>query len=229
MIKKAALKNDVPHKNGSKTQKGKKPRRSFPIVTLEEALKIPQAIKAKNNGHPWESELVAQACGMTHKTNKFFYHSTAARDYGLTVGTRDTPSMELTELGKAIVYADNPDLERQKKIEAFFKVEKFKQVYDHYNGSNLPEEQYVSNALENKFQIPPAQHTEFVDVFKANCKYLGIVDGLKGASADGAVPKSKAIEFRVLGQPEGKFDKSAFVGKSVSLHFFHPLTPLWAD
>lgn len=100
MVKKPAPKNDAPNKNGGITLQGKKPRRSFPIVTLEEALKIPQAIKAKNNGHPWESELVAQACGMTHKTNKFFYHSTAARDYGLTVGTRDTPNIELTETRK---------------------------------------------------------------------------------------------------------------------------------
>lgn len=75
----------------------------------------------------------------------------------------------------------------------------------------MPEEQYLSNALENKFQIPPAQHAEFVEVFRANCKYLGIEEGLKGASGNGAVPKSKAIEFRVLGQPEGKFDKLAFV------------------
>src|SRR3989337_1145900 len=82
----------------------KKQRRAFPIVTLEEALKIPTAIKAKNNGHPWESNLVAKACGMTHMTNKFFYRSTAARDYGLTIGTRDTPKIELTELGRDIVF-----------------------------------------------------------------------------------------------------------------------------
>lgn len=196
--------------NGT-SKKGKKPRRSYPIETLDEALKIPQAIKAKNNGHPWDSKLVAKACGLSHMTNKFFYYSTAARDYGLTVGTRDTPNIELTELGRAIVYADDPNLEREKKIEAFFKIEKFKQVYDHYNSSNLPEEPYLSNALESKFQIPSAQHNEFAEVFRANCKHLGIEDGLKGTSRDGAVPKSKALEFRTLGQPESEFDKLAFV------------------
>jgi hypothetical protein len=202
-------KNAVLNENGT-LKKGKKPRRSYPIETLEEALKIPQAIKAKNNGHPWESKLVAKACGMA-MTNKFFYYSTAARDYGLTVGTRDTETIELTELGRAIVYADDPNLERDKKIEAFFKIEKFKQVYDHYSSSNLPEEPYLSNALESKFQIPPDQQSEFVEVFKANCKFLGIEDGLKGTSRDGAAPKSKALEFRTLGQPEGEFDRLAFV------------------
>jgi hypothetical protein len=196
---------------GEAPKGGKKPRRAYPIVTLEDALKIPTAIKTKNSGQPLESKLVAQAVSISHSSPKFFYHSSAARDYGLTVGTRDTANIELTELGRAIVYADTADTQHQKKIEAFFKVEKFKQVYDHYNGSNLPEEQYVSNTLENKFQIPLAQHAEFVEVFKANCKYLEIEDGFKGVATGNGTPKSRAVEFRTLGQPEGKFDKLAFV------------------
>ncbi len=191
--------------------KGQKARRSYPIVSLEEALKIPVAIRAKNSGNPLEPKLVAKACDMAQMTNKFWYLGSAARDYGLTVGTRDTASIELTDLGRAIVYADNGEIQRQKKIEAFFKVEKFKQVYDHYNGSKLPEEQYVSNTLEGKFQIPPAQHAEFVEVFKANCKYLEIEGGLKGVPIPSAHGITKGIEFRVLGQPQGEFDKTAFV------------------
>lgn len=190
---------------------GKKPVRSFPAVSIEEALRIPQAIRSKNNGHPWDSDLVAKACDMTRNTNKFFYHSAAARDYGLTIGTRDTPKIELTELGRAIVYAGNPDLERGKKVEAFFKVEKFKQVYDYYNGCALPEDQYLSNALESHFQIPQAQHIEFTEVFKANCKFLGIEEGLNSTPSQSSGPKSKAVEFRAMGQPESEFNKLAFV------------------
>jgi len=144
-------------------------------------------------------------------TSKFFYVTSAARDYGLTVGTRDTATIALADLGRAIVYADNAEIQRTKKVEAFFKVEKFKQVYDHYNGSNLPEEQYVSNTLEGKFQIPPEQHSEFVEVFKANCKYLEIESGLKGVPIPSANGSVKGIDVRVLGQPQGKFDKTAFV------------------
>jgi nucleoside 2-deoxyribosyltransferase len=211
MVKKAATKQERGNGEDSTPKTGKKPRRSFPIATLEDALKIPLAIKTKNSGNPLESKLVAKACGIAHMTNKFFYHSSAARDYGLTVGTRDTPSIELTELGRAVVYADNADIQRQKKIEAFFKVEKFKQVYDHYNGSDLPEEQYVSNTLENKFQIPPAQHAEFVEVFKANCKHLTIEAGLKGLPRPSPDVSMSSVDIRVLGQPQGKFDKTAFV------------------
>src|SRR4051812_22551054 len=40
--------------------KAKMPR-LFPAITLEEALKIPYAIKVKNGGNPLENDLVAKA------------------------------------------------------------------------------------------------------------------------------------------------------------------------
>lgn len=196
----------------SQPAKAGKPKRSFPNVTLEEALKVPQVIRQKNNGHPWDSGLVATACGTTPKADKFFYLAAAARDYGLTIGSRDTPQISLTELGRALLYAPSAEIEREKKIEAFFKVEKFKQVYDFYEGSNLPEQQYLSNALENQFQIDPSDHDEFEAVFKANCKYLGIENGLSGVvKAAGGAADAKAIDTRSLGKPRGEFERTAFV------------------
>jgi len=40
-----------------------KPKRSFPNMTLEESLKVPQVIRQNNNGHPWDTGLVA---GLRH-------------------------------------------------------------------------------------------------------------------------------------------------------------------
>jgi hypothetical protein len=189
----------------------KKPERSFPRVPLEESLKVPQFIRQKNNGHPWDSALVAKACGMAKTNPKFFYLASAARDYGLTIGGRDAAKIELTDLGKAVVFAPSLQVEQEKKVEAFFHVEKFKQVHDHYSGSELPEEQYVSNTLENRFQIDPIYHKEFIEVFKGNCNYLGIERGLAGVSSSVANSDTRAIDIRVLGQPQGQFDKTAFV------------------
>lgn len=196
--------------SGESKKKGKKAQRSFPIVTLEEALKVPRAIRQKNEGHPFDTNLVAKACGLSRQNPKFFYLTSASRDYGLTAGTRYVPKIDLTELGRQIVFAGTPDIEKQKTVEAFFNVEKFKQVYDYYNGSNLPEEQYLHNILESEFKIPPAQHDEFVEVFKANCKYL-VESGLKDVPSPTTNDGAKALDIRVLGQPQGKFDKTAFV------------------
>jgi hypothetical protein len=203
--KQVAVQNDRSKKIG-------RTKREFPQVSLEEALKVAQAIRQKNNGHPWDTIFVAKTCGLALRTPKFFYLASAARDYGLTLGSRDTPQISLTDLGHDLVYATSPELEREKKIEAFFKVEKFKQVYDFYEGSNLPEQQYLSNALENRFQIDPTEHNQFIEVFKANCKYIGIENGLggiRGSTAGGS--DGKMIETRSLGQPKGQFDRTAFV------------------
>jgi len=187
-------------------------KRMFPSVTLQDALKVAQAIRLKNGGNPMTTTLVATACDTTAKGDKFFYLTSAAQNYGLTVGSRTSPQIELTPLGRAIVYATSPVEEQEKKIEVFFTVDKFKQVYDYYNGSsNLPEKQYLSNALENQFQLPPDEHDEFTEVFKANCAYLGIEDGLKvrNARLDGG--DTKSIDVRSIGKPKGEFERTAFV------------------
>jgi hypothetical protein len=189
----------------------KKPKRTYPLITLEEALKVPQAIRNVSKGHPAPTDDVAKDLGMSRNTNKFFYLSSAARDYGLTIGTRDTDEISLTDLGREIEYAEKKDVQRAKMIEAFFRVERFKQVYDHYSGSDLPEAQYLVNALEQKFQIPEAQQDEFVAVFKANCTFLGIEKALKASSASVPQGTSDALNIRVIGQPQGEFDRTAFV------------------
>jgi len=86
--------------NDATTRRTRSPR-PYPARTLEEALAIPQAIREQNNGNPWDTEMVAQASlSVKRNNNKFFYTAAAARDYGLTIGTRDTEKIELAPLGR---------------------------------------------------------------------------------------------------------------------------------
>jgi hypothetical protein len=61
----------------------------FPRVTLEKTLEIPNAIKDKNGGNPWEPEEIRKAVGAS-QGNNWYAHTAASRDYGLTTGTRET-------------------------------------------------------------------------------------------------------------------------------------------
>jgi len=81
--------------------------RPFPKVPLSKALEIAQKIKELNGGEPWKSAQVAAALGMGARGDDFYYVTASSRDFGITVGTRDTETIELTALGRAIVYPPN--------------------------------------------------------------------------------------------------------------------------
>jgi len=151
-------------------------KRPYPRWTLEDALKIVYKIKEYNGGNPWSPSDVAKALDCKPKSSEFFYWTAAARDYGLTEGTRDATEIKLTELGRTIAYAPDAAKELQSKIDSFFSIKVFKDVYDYYGGSKLPELTYLSNTLESTFQLDPKIHEEFISIFKQNCNYLSIGD-----------------------------------------------------
>ena len=163
-----------------KVTKPKSPKavRTYPRITLEKCLIIPQKIKELNGGNAWSPKEVAQAIKI-RGTAAFYYYTAASRDFGLTTGVRDSTEIALTNLGRELVYAPNPETENKKKLEAFLKIEIFKNVLEYYKGNNLPEMKYLGNTLEDKFRLHPDLHEEFSQIFRENCKYLSISQGIQ--------------------------------------------------
>lgn len=149
-------------------------QRLYPRRTLEQALRVPAAIKDKNGGNAWTPDQVAKALGLGEKSGNFYYVAAASRDYGLTTGSRDTAEVALTELGRKAVYPQTDAERSEAYLEAFFHVETFRRVLEHYGGNNLPEKPFLTNTLHQTFGIDPSHHDEFVDIFTKNCRFLGI-------------------------------------------------------
>lgn len=102
---------DVPSDTGTTAESSQKTRtseskvkRAFPKYSIEECRKVADSIKQFNAGKPWAPTDIASALNVGGKTNDFFYLTAASRDYGITLGTRNTEKIELTPLGKALVY-----------------------------------------------------------------------------------------------------------------------------
>jgi len=210
----AKAKKVVQKKSTSKSVSKPRTPRPYPAKTLEEALVIPQAIREQNNGNPWDTEDVAQASlGIAKTNNKFYYTAAAARDYGLTIGTRDTEKIELAPLGRSIFFAGDEETKRSKMLEAFFSIDIFKRVFEHYGSAELPKKEFLANTLQKEFGLDPKWHDEFTDIFKKNCKFLGIEKGLTGTQKlpKKDEPLEHPSEIQVVGQPKGKFDRTAFV------------------
>ena len=193
---------------------GKRPYlgRPYPQKTLQDALQIPQLIKDKNHGNPWATKDLADALGYTNlRTLAFILLTRSAQDFGLAIGTHTAEEIEIADLGRDVVYPESPQQEREAKIKAFFRVDIFEKVYKHYGGSSFPERKYLSGTLEKNFGLKPDLHDEFVRLFKANCKYLGIQEGLEKTGFQPEHPPEAEGEVRVVGKAEGKFERTAFV------------------
>jgi hypothetical protein len=170
---------------------------SFPRVTVEEALRIPQVIKDKNGGNAWSTDQVAEALELSRKNPKFFYIAAASRDFGLTLGSRDTERIELAPLGREIVYAPSREQEQLKKREAFPRVDLFKRVLEYYRGSSLPEMKYLGNTLKAEFGLPDNKHEEFSRLFRENCAYLGIPSGFVSNASEKPTDQLIQVVMRV--------------------------------
>jgi hypothetical protein len=138
--KKGSARAKKSRSRGRKLQsvKGVRGPRPFPAETLEESLRVPATLKQFNAGNPWSPAEVAKALGVSPRGDKMWYLTASARDYGLSLGTRDTEIIELAPIGRDLLYAASPDAEREAAWRAFFNVSVFKSVYEYYKGGALP-------------------------------------------------------------------------------------------
>lgn len=201
-----------------KSERKARVRWPFPRVALEEAVRIPVILKEKNGGNPWTPEEIASALGVSKATNNFFYMAAASRDFGFTEGGRDSDKIKLTEFGRNVVYAPSPVDERQLKQKGFQSIELFSKVLEYYSGSRLPEMKYLSNTLTREFDLAPQTHEEFSRLFKQNCEYLEIGEGIQRAADDsepgtrgeGSAPTERR-EVVTLAEPESETGLKCFV------------------
>ncbi len=222
VIAKKASNGKTPSKGGSKKRVGaskaaksrqasnddwRGKKRLFPQNTVEEALKVPIAIKEKNGGEPFSPDEIARACGMSVKNPNFFYLSASAQSYGLTIGTRTSTEISLTDLGHEIVYPESSSEQQKKKIAAFFQVILFKQVFEHYKGGSLPEMEFLSSRLK-KLGVPEKDHKSFADLYKRNYDDLKLSIGLEELQKDNSIA---GMSVTVIGQKSNGYKNHAFI------------------
>ena len=170
--KRAATKN-VKSKKAPDQAKAK---RIFPLSGLEECLKLVNSIKEYNAGNPWAPQEIAKVLNVG-MSNNYFYLTAACRDYGLTVGTRDTAKIELTDLGRSVAYPKSPAMHAEALNTAFRNISIFQKVYDYYQGGALPEIQYLKNTLKTEFGVEEQFQDDFYQLFQKNVAYLKTATG----------------------------------------------------
>lgn len=177
-------------KSKVETKRKTKPKRDFPQYSIEDSKKIVEVIKELNAGNPWSPTDIASALEMG-KGNNFFYLTASSRDYGLTIGTRDTAKIEIGEIGKKFAYPKSPEEEYEAVKDAFLNIELFKKVYEYYQGENLPEIQYLKNTLKTEFGVDESFQDEFYELYQKNLKFINEVKSKTGVSKQTVISEIK--------------------------------------
>jgi hypothetical protein len=158
---------------------------TFPRHTLEDALRVAQAIEDKYAGHPTEAPQIAKAIGFNKARDwRFLDLLRASSQYGLTEGTGARTSISLATIGENVVSPSDPTERIAALRKAFQSVNLFKEVDDHYRGKRIPEDEYFENTLVRTFGIPRDRVSRFIEVFVANRKYLNSFSGPVGSDGD---------------------------------------------
>jgi hypothetical protein len=97
-------------------------------------------------------------------------------------GSGSTATIELTPLSQDIVAPSSPTQRQKALLEAFNRVDVFKNVASFYSGKRIPEDEFFGNTLVRDFAVPRERVPTFIEVFTANLAYLKAF----AANAEGA-------------------------------------------
>jgi hypothetical protein len=162
-------------------KKRRKPRREYPIHTLEQALRVAQAIQDKNNGQPFKRILLANSINVKPMSSDFREILSSSLKYGMTLGTEKAENISLTELGRSIVKPRNTAEKARGLVEAALKPELFRKIYERYKNGKLPQGQFFRNVLEVDFHVPPPNSEEVGVFVTENGRFSEIIRDISGS------------------------------------------------
>lgn len=196
--------------SGNRGSKSKKQAVSapakYPRHSVDKSLRIAKALLEQNAG---------KDC--TVKESAGFLGVGAAGPYqvevssGIKYGFLERPApgrISITDRAKRVLRPQEPLDALNGLRQAVVGAPVFSDIYGHYRGENLPDSQFLQNALVDKFGVPTDKVSEFLDVFLTSLRSaelltehdgklrLADVEG-GGANAEAESPTLKKLERTV--------------------------------
>ncbi|HZF11596.1 MAG TPA: hypothetical protein VFE33_22635 [Thermoanaerobaculia bacterium] len=197
--------------NSAKRVKRRSPERTdtetqarYPRHSLEKVLRVPRAILDQNAGRECSDADVARFIGLK-LTGPTRVEISSAIKFGLL----DRPGsgrLKVTDLAKKILRPQEQQDELAGLREAILNAPDISDVYRHYRGENLPDEQFFDNALVDTFHIPQSKLSEFKALFMESLekaqlleRHNGKVRVLDFSQETGSGP-STTVDLKKLGR-----------------------------
>jgi hypothetical protein len=136
----------------------------YPRHTIEKSLRIPKGIIEQNAGKDCSDEEAAAFIGIKYNKGPFASELSSCVKYGL-LSRPEAGQLSITEICKKILKPQNQSDVIDGYRKALFSAPVFSEVYLNYRGENLPDEEFFTNALTDKFKVPISNVAEFKTIF----------------------------------------------------------------
>lgn len=149
-----------------------------PLMSLDEALRIPQAILDHYAGKPTSPLHVGKALNIDPKGAQLKFLSGAAIAYGLIEGGAQAATISLTDLAKRILRPKKEGTDLIAKREAVLTPRIFKEFLTNYDGNPFPRTDIAVNVLE-EMGVPREKAEEVLQRIESSARSVGFVEEIK--------------------------------------------------
>ncbi|TLY50112.1 MAG: hypothetical protein E6K53_11635 [Gammaproteobacteria bacterium] len=138
-------------------------RAKFPRHSVTAALRIPRAILEQNAGKACTPDEAAAFLGLATAKGPFAVEVSSSIKYGF-LERPQSGQIQPTALAKKILRPQAASDEIDGYREAVLKAPDLSEVYRHYRGENLPDDQFLMNTVVETYHVPPESFPEFKQV-----------------------------------------------------------------
>ena len=122
----------------------------YPRHSVDKALRIPKAILEQHAGKPCTANEAASFVGAKRAHGPFRVELSSASKYGF-LNRPESGKVQPTELAKQIIRPQKPNDEIEGYRQAILTAPIISDVYKHYRGENLPDDQFLKNTVVEKY------------------------------------------------------------------------------
>lgn len=150
-----------------------------PGASLEEALRIPQAILDHYAGKPTAPLYVAKALNVDPKGSQLKLLSGASIAFGLIDGGAQASTISVTELAKRILRPKVEGADAEARREAVLMPRVFGEFLKNYDGHPFPRQDIAMNVLED-LGVPRDKAPEVFERIDSCARMVGFIEEIKG-------------------------------------------------
>ena len=167
-------------KGGAPTREGRPAAGAtvFPRHAVRKALRVPRAILDQNAGKACSDRDAAGFCGIRYH-GPFGVEISSAIKYGF-LRRPEAGQVEVTDLAKKVLRPQSASDEVEGLRKAVLTAPTLGDVYKHYRGENIPDDQFFRNALVDTFNISEDKVDEFRAVFLESLSDAQLIEEVAG-------------------------------------------------